>query len=254
MFDSGVYTKVNAKSGNYDHVTLNNYIKYLQPYKHHYEYYANYDEDFTSNGFRKNLQNMQRMKFAKLNPFPVVHDYFMREINEYLDKEYDFIALGGVRVPGLNGQQRTEKHIKHAMSHIPTDKVKTHLFGASSYKLLAEYPFYSCDSSSWVQNNRYGFVFIWNQDINNREDKTEKFYFADKNRDLYRTDRNYWETYGGKSGRRQRDEFINNYGFDYCNLMGPRKHHYRALLNAIYYLTLEEIITKKWHKALHKVS
>ena len=254
MFDCGAYTKVNAKSGNYAHVNLSNYIKYLKTHKQHYEFYANYDEDFTSHGFKKNLQNLEKMRSIGLNPFPVVHDYFMRELNYYLNNEFAFIALGGVRVPGLNGQQRTEDHIKHAMKMIPTDKVRTHLFGSSSYKLLAKYPFFSCDSSSWAQNNMYGFVLFWNWAIKNKEDKTEKLFFMDKNSDYFRKDRNYWETYGGKTEFGKRESFINKLGFTYWDLMGKRSYHYRALLNAIYYLTLEDVITELWSNVNRKVA
>lgn len=246
MFDSGVFTKNNAKSGNYNHVTLQNYIRYLQLHKKHYEFYSNYDLDFTAQGFPQNLQVLKQMEAAGLNPFPVVHDYFMREIKYYLDNNYNFVALGGIRAPGKNGQQRTERHIKHAMSMIPTEKVKTHLFGASSFKLVSKYPFFSCDSSSWAQNNRYGFVLYWNWDLVGLEDKTEKFFFVDKNSDYFRTDRKYWEDYGGAKGRKKREEFINNLGFSYEDLMGVRRSHYRQLLNAIYYLTIEDIITIKW--------
>ncbi len=254
MFDSGVYTKVNAKSGNYGHVTLDNYIKYLQTHKHHYEFYSNYDEDFTARGFKTNLQNLEQMRSAGLDPFPVLHDYYMRELRHYLNNDFEFIALGGLRIPGRKGQQRKESHISYAMSQIPTDKVKTHLFGASSYKLLVKYPFFSCDSSSWAQNNKYGFVLYWNWALQDKEDKTEKLFFIDKIRDYFRTDRNYWETYGGKSGVEKREAFINNLGFTYYDLMGPRSHHYRALLNAIYYLTLEDVITAKWNKVSRKVA
>jgi hypothetical protein len=245
MFDSGVFTKVNAKSGNYGHITLQNYIKYMKQHKHHYKYYSNYDEDFTSQGFYTNLNNLKRMRGAGLDPFPVVHDFFMREIQYYLSNDYDFIALGGVRVPGKNGQQRTEQHIKHAMSLIPHDKVKTHLFGASSYKLISKYPFFSCDSSSWAQNNRYGFILYWDETLIGKEDKTLKLFFFDKNKDYFRTDRKYWETY---PGREQRESYIKSLGFTYIDLMGPQRNHYRQLLNAIYYLTIEDVITLKWSK------
>ncbi len=251
MFDSGVFTKNYAKSGNYNHVTLQNYINYLQKHKQHYDYYSNYDLDFTAQGFQKNLQVLNQMESAGLKPFPVVHDYFMREIKHYLDNNYKFIALGGVRVPGVNGQQRVEAHIKHAMDIIPVDRVKTHLFGASSFKLIAKYPFFSCDSSSWAQNNKYGFVLYWNFDLVDQEDKTQKFFFVDKMRDYFRDDRKYWETY---PGRDHREAFIYNLGFTYQDLMGPRRHHYRQLLNVIYYLTIEDVITEKWSSVKGKAA
>lgn len=107
---------------------------------------------------------------------------------------------------------------------------------------LLSIPLFSCDSSSWAQNNIFGFVLFWNDKIIDKEDKTVKFFFADTMRDYFRENRKYWED---DKGNGYQDAYIKSLGFTYSDLMGPDKHHYRQLLNAIYYLRIEEEITKK---------
>ncbi len=82
MLDSGVFTANYAKSGDYSHVTLENYIKHLQNNKDRYEYYANFDLNFTSQGAQQNLQALRQMEKSGLKPYPVIHDYFMGEIED----------------------------------------------------------------------------------------------------------------------------------------------------------------------------
>jgi len=242
MYDAGVYTLKFANS-KLNHLTINNYIQQLKQYNHQFDYYSNWDSNFTPQGFKENRKSLRKIEAAGLNPFPVIHDYYHREIQFYLAKGYDFLALGGIMNKGSKRKLRTKKDVIYAMSQIPTDLVKVHLFGASSYDMIAHLPFYSCDSSSWALNNRFGFILYWNELLTHKEDKTEKLFFMDKMKDYFCKDRRYWETY---HGRNHREEFINNLGFSYYDLMGHRRHHYRQLLNAIYYMTIERVITEKW--------
>jgi hypothetical protein len=240
MYDCGAFTVNNADKYNAQQITLYNYIQHLNKYKASYEYYSNFDSDFTSNGFNKNLKSLRRIEEAGLNPFPVIHDYFVKEVKYYIDNGYEFIALGGVRVPGQKKQYRSNDHIKAAFKRIPIDKVKVHLFGASSFNTIIKWPLYSCDSSSWAQNNKYGFVLYWNLNKSGLN-KTEKLFFLDKNSDYKRKDRQYWEKVPFK---KDLEYFISELGITYTNLMGHRAFHYRQLLNTIYYLTIEDVITQ----------
>jgi hypothetical protein len=241
MYDCGTYSLHFAKSIDDAKVSIDDYLIHLKKYSKHYEYYSNFDNDFTPHGFIDNQNALRRMESEGLKPFPVVHDYFMREIQIYVDEGYEFLALGCVMTKGSAKKQRTQYHIEHALSQIPTDKVKVHLFGASSYKSIAHLPLYSCDSSSWALNNKFGFVLYWNP-FKEGQDKTDKLFFIDKMKDYWNDDRLYWEKY---NYRQDLEQYIGSLGFTYDDLMGHEANHYRQLLNAIYYLTIEEIITKK---------
>lgn len=244
MLDSGTYSLNFAASVTEEKVSIEEYIPYVQKHQHRIDYYSNFDRDFTIYGFKENLASLKRMEQAGLKPFPVIHNYYNNEIRYYLNQGYRFLALGSIMKKGSAKKLRRQEDIEYALSIIPTDEVMVHLFGASSYKSIAHLPLYSCDSSSWALNNKFGFILYWNPS-NIGDDKTDRLFFCDKMRDYQRNDRKYFENYAYRS---QLEQYIKSLGFEYYDLMGPDAHHYRQLLNAIYYLTIEEIITKKQEK------
>lgn len=240
MEDSGAFTLNNANYTDEKQVSLPNYMDHLKLYGNNFNYYSNFDKNFTSNGFSENLKALRIMETEELKPFPVVHDYFVKEVDYYVNNKYDFIALGGVRINGSKKQYRSNDHIKAAFKRIPSDRVRVHLFGASSFNNIIKLPLYSCDSSSWAQNNKYGYVLYWNPNKSGLN-KTEKLYFLDKNSDYFRTDRKYWEK---APFRKELEDFSESLGITYSSLMGHQSAHYRQLFNTIYYLTIEEVITQ----------
>ncbi|MCK5682969.1 hypothetical protein KAJ27_02570 [bacterium] len=242
MYDCGTYSLHFAKSVSEAKVHIDDYIAHLIKGQHHtlYDHYSNFDKNFTAQGFQENLIALKKMEAAGLKPFPVVHDYWMREIPYYINEGYDFIALGNVMLKGSNTKLRRQRHIDHAMSIIPVDR-KVHLFGASSYKAIAHLNLYSCDSSSWALNSKFGFILFWDPNKSG-EDKTVRLFFLDRNRDYWGGKPIYWEKY---KRRDQLETYIGTLGFTYSDLMGHNRGHYRKLLNAIYYLTIEDVITQK---------
>lgn len=100
-----------------------------------------------------------------LNPLPVFHSGKDQHkwLMKYLDN-YDYIGMGGL------GQQSTKSQwmrnmgdpvfstICKAPDFLPSHKI--HGFAMTSPSLLAAYPWYSVDSTSWIQFGKFGMVII----------------------------------------------------------------------------------------------
>ena len=102
------------------------------------------------------------MERQGLKPLPVWH---VVEPDKYLSMamEYDYFAVGGM---SLDSSVARRQRFNYVFSKICTEKTdffpshKIHGFGLSSPDLLIAYPWYSVDSSSWVQYGRYGIVLV----------------------------------------------------------------------------------------------
>lgn len=110
----------------------------------------------------KTWQNQQRMQANGVRPLPCFH---YGEDERYLEDyiaNYEYITLGGM-VP-INKEQ-LQFWLDRIWSRYLTDKDglpirKVHGFGLTRVGLMQRYPWYSIDSSSWVQSARTGAIMI----------------------------------------------------------------------------------------------
>ena len=184
------------------------------------------------------------LKAAGHNPVPVIHDYYRGEIDYYIGEGYDFVALGSIMEKGSDKMLRRQRDIDYAVEKLYQNNVKMHLFGASSYRAISHLPLYSCDSSSWAQNNKYGFILYWNP-ASEKEDKTDKLYFYERHSD-YDANRIYFNEYNYRSDL---ESYLEGYGITYHDLTSINKNYYRQLVNAMYYLTIQDEVAEV-HKKL----
>ena len=101
-------------------------------------------------------KNQMIMEKAGLKPLPCYHfGEDTKWLQRYIDKGYDYIALGG-----MVGRPRPAllQWLDTIWSDYLTDSkgmpiVKIHGFGMTSLRLMLRYPWYSVDSTSWVQQD-----------------------------------------------------------------------------------------------------
>jgi hypothetical protein len=92
ILDSGTYS-LNSNPGKFaDIITLPGYQAYLQQLGRHFDFYFNFDQDFSRKGFDVNLANQLQLEKAGLHPVPVVHDCYSNEIQYYINREYDLVS------------------------------------------------------------------------------------------------------------------------------------------------------------------
>lgn len=107
-------------------------------------------------------QNQQAMESEGTRPLPCFHYGEPEEYLQHYIDNYDYITLGGM-VP-VSTPQLIMWLDRIWQDYLTDDngktKVKVHGFGLTSIRLMERYPWYSVDSSSWVQVSSNGGAFI----------------------------------------------------------------------------------------------
>jgi hypothetical protein len=157
IMDSGTWTLNQNYIKFKDKITLKGYAAYAKNFEDKVDFYFNFDEDFTKDGFETNYSNQLKLEREGLKPVPVVHDCYSDEIQQYIDRGHKLIAIGSGEL----------KHASLDDLRMIVEKpfqagVKVHFLGCTSFEKLAYIPVYSCDASTWGQESSRGSVFYWN--------------------------------------------------------------------------------------------
>lgn len=113
--------------------------------------------------FRATMKNQAYMESRGVKALPVFHMSNPQESYmalERLCEEYEYFSLGGVA--GANfGVKKKQAHLDKCFNIIGRywrkgKKVKVHGFGVTNRTFVERYPFYSCDSTSWMSVARFG--------------------------------------------------------------------------------------------------
>lgn len=156
------------KNANYDYTKtkefkkyLDDYIEFLHKNKKHLEVYVGLDII----GSPKLTWEIQKyMESFGLSPLPVFHigeDF--KWLKKYVDN-YEYIGIGGLTkdIPKktwiVNMGNPIFTFICDTPNRLP--RVKVHGFAMTSPELLTNYPFYSADSTSWMQYGKYGLIIV----------------------------------------------------------------------------------------------
>ena len=157
IMDSGTWTLNQNYAKNKDKITLKGYAAYTKNFEDKLDFYFNFDEDFTKDGFETNYSNQLKLERESLQPIPVVHDCYSDEIQQYIDRGHKLIAIGSGEL----------KHASLDDLRMIVEKpyragVKVHFLGCTSFEKLAYIPVYSCDASTWGHLSTRGIVLFWN--------------------------------------------------------------------------------------------
>jgi hypothetical protein len=152
--DSGAWSVAKGTSK----LTLESVISYLQLWGHKFNHYFNFDTDFSDQGFSHNIGNQFKMERAGLQPIPVVHNFFDREIDYYIQSgKYSWLALGSSQSTNFDDFRYAVERIKGG-----NPQIKIHWFGGSRFDWLINLPIASCDTSSWAKTGAVGCISYWN--------------------------------------------------------------------------------------------
>ncbi len=124
--------------------------------------YANVDVIYNPEMTWKSQQYLEEVH--GLTPVPVIHHGTpLQWLEKYLEKGYEYIALGGL------GQETTLQDyfgwgdkafalICPGPSNLPVAKV--HGFAACAHQLLTRYPWWSVDATTWIMFAAYGHILL----------------------------------------------------------------------------------------------
>ena len=107
-------------------------------------------------------RNQEEMERRGVRPLPCYHYGEPTAVLDYYVSKYEYITIGGM-VPISTAQLKIwldriwAEHLTHPDG---TPKVKVHGFGLTSLPLMLRYPWYSVDSSTWVQWGSNGMILI----------------------------------------------------------------------------------------------
>lgn len=109
----------------------------------------------------KTYQHQLHMEKMGAKPLPCFH---FGEPLEYLDfyvKNYSYITIGGLVGKSSKDQERWLDEVweKCMLDGSGQARLKVHGFGMTSPALMKRYPWFSCDSSSWIQAAAFGSIF-----------------------------------------------------------------------------------------------
>ncbi len=224
ILDSGTYTFNYSKQKENLGDLLERYRAYLQEFGSSYDYYINFDDDFSKNGFKVNFDNQEYLEAYGLIPVPVVHDVKGDEVDIYLDKGCPIIAIGSSEGSG-------REVLKPIVDKIHRAEREVHIMGSAKVDLLMNLPIEYCDSSSWAQRGAYGEVAIWDK-ASNILNKTLKF---NERKILTHPDRDLLEDY-----------LWEYFKMNIQDIQGSHNHFNKKIVNLHYSLELEAAITGKW--------
>lgn len=166
FLDSGAFSAMKQDQP----IDIHKYIAFCQRYGDQLDAYANLDaipKEPTIEGRAKaaaeSLWSQQEMDRHGLAAIPVFH---MGEPWEYLEHyiaNYDYICLGGF--VGTSSEMNMDLFLEDCWTKYLTDgagraKVKVHGFGLTVHRHLINYPFYSCDSTTWLRHSQFGMAAI----------------------------------------------------------------------------------------------
>lgn len=159
LLDSGAFTFMsNTKKGKINWKEyIDKYIEFIN--KNDIKHFFELDIDVIV-GY-ENVKKITKYIEEKTNKkcIPVWHK--SRGIGEWerLTKEYDYVAIGGIVTKEIKPSE--QKYFIPLLKIAKKNNCKVHGLGYTNLKGLEKYKFYSVDSTSWKSGNRFGTLYLF---------------------------------------------------------------------------------------------
>lgn len=110
---------------------------------------------------KKTFANQKLMEKLGCKPLPCFHAGEDSRFLDYYIQNYEYITLGGMVGTSVKQLDIWLERIwsNHLLDEAGQPKIKVHGFGITSNYIMNKYPWFSCDSSSWLQAAAYGSIF-----------------------------------------------------------------------------------------------
>lgn len=155
LLDSGGFNAIT----HHEVINIKEYIDYINKYN------VKLAISLDDNDFVKSLENLDLLKkYTNAKIIPVYHDSeFINEKDRWhLEKfceEYNYIAVAGLTRKRLKENER--RKMANYVFSITKNKIKIHGLAVTGQKWLKDYPFYSVDSTTWLNGGKYGGVILY---------------------------------------------------------------------------------------------
>lgn len=107
-------------------------------------------------------RNQLAMEELGAKPLPCFHYGEDERYLEYYIKNYPYITIGGMVGKGKTQLIKWLDRIwgRYLLDGSGNARIKAHGFGITTSDIMERYPWYSCDSSSWIQATSFGRVDV----------------------------------------------------------------------------------------------
>jgi len=228
--DSGAWSSAQGTSD----ISLDKVIFLFSRYGPLVDLYSNFDSNFSEQGFEDNISNQLKMERAGLFPIPVIHNFFSKEIEYYIESgKYNWLALG-------SSQSSNFDNIRYAVDKIKglNPNIKIHWFGGSKYEWMVRLPIASCDTTSWARSGQFGKINFYNP----QKGKSDLIYIGGRLRE-FKEGEYHFVTY---PWRKDVEEYLyKNFNFTYRDLLGYDDKVNMQLVNTRFYVELEKRINQE---------
>ncbi len=207
-----------------------------------YDMLFSMDDRFDHESFDHNIDRLIDLEDNGVRVVPVVHNLDNHEIDYYLNRGHKTIAIGQCKKQNRKDLEVLFNAVEKIYSK---DGVKTHILGMTSPNLIMHVPAYSCDSTSWEKYAERGKILYWNSK-EPKLDKTHTLYVPKYEKTKYKKGEyglatyeyrsDFYEHINAKLGYVEDDFFVDGF-------VEPR-----IMANILYFLELEELITKEHEK------
>ena len=159
ILDSGTFSLNQNPRKFSKKVTFPGYKAYLRELGWGFDFYFNFDEDYSKNGFDRNLANQLDLEDAGLSPVPVVHDCYGEEIPYYIanKQKYPIVSIGSGEL-----ENASVAELRRIVDRLYSNGIKVHFLGCTRYPKLAKVPVSSADSTTWKHTGSGGPLLYWN--------------------------------------------------------------------------------------------
>jgi hypothetical protein len=151
FLDSGAFTAWSQGK----EVDLEEYCDFILEHKDKVTCYAGLD---VIGDYKATIKNVDRMIARGLMPIPTFHygePYFV--LDEY--KKFPYIAIGGiVRLARPSMYAFFDQAWNHLVDENGEAVTKVHGFGLTVDEAMLRYPWYSVDSTTWLNGGKFGIV------------------------------------------------------------------------------------------------
>lgn len=217
------------------------YRDYTKLTQNDYDFLFSFDDDFTPNGFDHNLERLMDLEAAGIFVVPVIHNLHNHEIDYFIKAKprYPLVAIGQCKE-----DDRDDLGVLfEAVDPLYSKGIRVHLFGMTTPKLISHVPAYSCDSIAWLDYASRGRALYYNPESGSL-DKEELIYFPDKQDFGDPGNAVYYKKY------RHMDAFLahikSKLNLELEDLIADQTQAMSlSLVNVLYFMELEERITKE---------
>ena len=156
LMDSGAYSAMTKG----EVIEIDKYIKFIKDCGTNITEHISLD--VIGDG-AETYKNWTYMKKKGLNPIPTYHlSTDIKYLERYI-KETPYIGIGGVA--GITTSRTARETFNTLWKEVLTDSdglplVKIHGMGITDVAILADFPFFSIDSSTWLMASRRGIIII----------------------------------------------------------------------------------------------